>query len=165
MSAPSSCLWTCTGGQSPRQCPHCTNQSPAGHWTPSKHLNNSLFQQASHCQPHVGEVQAPMTNETLTGFNTIKPPVASSCQFHDTLPYSSVFRVPSLSEATELLPSGLTAQRGPESMLYMQLFPVFVRMLVQLNGIKYYSPKHCMIKISLGNATVSELKEPIQYTG
>lgn len=91
--------------------------------------------------------------------------MASYCQFRDTLPYSAVFRVPSLSEATTLLLSGLTAQSGPESMLYVQRFPVFVRMLVQLNDIKYYSAKHCMIKISLGNATVSELKEPIQYTG
>lgn len=79
--------------------------------------------------------------------------MASYCQFRDTLPYSAVFRLPSLSEATKLLLSGLTAQSGPESMLYVQHFPVFVRMLVQLNDIKYYSPKHYTVKTSLGKRT------------
>ena len=82
-----------------------------------------------------GDVQAPMTNETLPGFipSKLQWPLTTNS---DILPYSTVFKDPSLSQAAKLLLFGLTFQSHPESKLTCSFCPVFVRMLVQLNDTK-----------------------------
>ena len=67
-----------------------------------------------------GDVQAPTTNETLPGFipSKLQWPLTTNS---DILPYSTVFKDPSLSQAAKLLLFGLTFQSHPESKLYLQL--------------------------------------------
>lgn len=90
----------------PQALPSLHHQSLAGQWSTSKHLDNSLFQQAL---PTTGKQW-----NTWTGLHLIKARMASHCQrqFPDTLTYSITFRVPRLSTATKLLLSRLTAGGG-----------------------------------------------------